>query len=147
MTHRTMTRRIGLVLALLAAIGGCAPQPPTATAARCGDADGSPMRVFTLFFGRAVADRGDVTDAEWADFVEHVVTPALPHGFTVFDAEGAWMNPTSRRTIHERTKVLMAALADDAASAAAIGQVRTAYQRAFHQQLVGMTVQPACGSF
>lgn len=141
-----MTRRPHLALALLALLGGCAVKPNGALT-QCGGALGAPMLVFELYFGRSVPARADVTDAEWSDFVNQVVTPTLPNGFTVFDADGAWMNPVTRRTIHEHTKVLLAAMPNDPQSVAAMGRIRTAYQLQFHQQLVGMTVEAACGSF
>ncbi|MDR3534975.1 MAG: DUF3574 domain-containing protein [Acetobacteraceae bacterium] len=141
-----MIRRTCLALGLLAFLAGCAPPSP-GTGAQCGGPLGPPMLVFDLFFGRAVPGRGDVTDAEWAGFVDRVVTPALPNGFTVFDAEGAWMSPAAHTTIHEHTKVLIVALPEGPESLAAVNRIRSAYQRTFQQQRVGMTVQVACGSF
>ncbi len=141
-----MIRRTCLALGLLVFLAGCASPPPS-TGAQCGEALGPPMLVFDLFFGRSVPGRGDVTDAEWAGFVDRVVTPALPNGFTVFDAEGAWMSPAAHATIHEHTKVLIVALPDAPESLASVNFIRNAYQLAYHQQLVGMTAQMACGSF
>jgi hypothetical protein len=113
----------------------------------CTAALGPPVLVFELFFGRAVPARGDLTDMEWRDFLNHVVTPNLPNGYTVLDAKGAWMNPITRKTIEEGTKVLLVALPDVAESLAAVNRIRAEYQVQFHQQLVGMSVQPGCGSF
>lgn len=108
---------------------------------------GAPMLVVDLFFGRAMAGRGEVTDAEWARFVDRVVIPSLPAGFTVLDADGAWINPATHVTSRERSKLLIVALPDIANSLTAVASVRGTYQREFHQQLVGTTVMPACGSF
>jgi hypothetical protein len=94
-----------------------------------------------------VPSQREVSDGAWDDFLQQVVTPNLPNGYTVFDGTGAWLNPATGRTIHERTKILLAALPDVPASAAAISSVRTAYAAQFHQALVGMTVAAACGSF
>lgn len=105
------------------------------------------MQVFSLYFGRGITGRADLTDAEWRRFVDQVIAPALPHGFTAFDAEGAWMSSTGHRTIHEHSKVLIAALPATPDSLAAVQHIRDGYQRAFHQMLVGMTMQPACGDF
>jgi len=63
------------------------------------------------------------------------------------DAAGAWMSPISHQTVKAATKVLLVALPDRPASLAAVNRVRTAYEGRFHQQLVGITVTPACGSF
>jgi hypothetical protein len=88
-----------------------------------------------------------LTDAEWADFAARVVTPNLPDGFTAFDAAGQWQNPTSRRIVREPTKVLIVAVPDAPASAAAIKAVEDAYKAQFHQQSVGTTVAPVCAAF
>ena len=135
-----------LCAALLAALlAACAPVRPDAP--RCAAGQGRPMLVFDLFFGRAVRARGDVTDAEWQAFRDAVITPGLPNGYTLLDADGAWMNPVTRTTIQERTKVLVVALPSSPGRLAAIDHIRNEYQVRFHQQRVGMTVQPGCGSF
>ena len=76
---------------LLAALGGCAvvppPPPPPAAEAPCPGGT-APQLLATLYFGRAVAGRADVTEREWRDFVETVVARHLPAGFTAFDARG-----------------------------------------------------------
>jgi hypothetical protein len=105
------------------------------------------MLQFQLFFGRSIQGQSEVSDGAWDDFLQQVVTPNLPNGYTVFDGTGAWLNPATGHTIHERTKILLAALPDVAASAAAVARVRTAYAAQFHQTLVGMTVAPVCGAF
>ncbi len=105
------------------------------------------MLAFEPFFGQSVTGRGAVTAAEWSGFVEDTVAKALPDGFTIFDARGAWFSPRAGRTIHEATKVILVALPDRPASLEAVNRVRAIYQARFNQQLVGMTVQPTCGTF
>jgi hypothetical protein len=105
------------------------------------------MLVYELFFGRSIQGRGEVSDHAWDEFLDRVVTPTLPNGYTVFDGAGAWLNPATRRTVHEPTKVLLVALPDTAASAAAVARVRATYAEQFHQTLVGLTTAPACASF
>ncbi len=129
----------GVTLALLAA---CAEPPP-----RCPDGLGQPMLVFELFFGRSITGRGDVTEREWTTFIEDTVTPALPNGFTVLDARGAWVSPRTGRTIHEATKVILVALPDTAESRAAVNRVRAVYGDRFNQQLIGMTAHSTCATF
>ena len=53
------------------------------------------MLVAELFFGRSIAGRGPLSDAEWAGFAAEVVTPNFPDGFTVMDGEGQWRNPAT----------------------------------------------------
>jgi len=134
-------------LCLAAMLSGCAAPQPAAPAARCLPGQGAPMTAFELSFGRSMGGRGQVTDSAWEDFLVRVVTPNLSSGYTVFDATGAWLNPANNRTIHESTKVLLAVVPDDPASAAAIARIRQAYQQQFHQSSVGMTAMPVCAAF
>ena len=132
------TIRTGSIACLL--LSGCGAE-------RCPGGAGQNMQVYDLYFGRSVAARGEVTDKEWRDFRDQVITPALPNGYTVLDGQGAWMNPRSRATIAEATKILVAALPDAPESLTIINRVRGAWQRRFRQYVVGMTVRTACGSF
>ena len=54
------------------------------------------------------------------------------------------MNPTTHRISRERTKVIVVAMPDTPAGAAAIAAVKDAYRTQFHQQSVGTIVQPVC---
>ena len=105
------------------------------------------MRIFELYFGRSVPGRGPVTVQEWEAFQNRVVTANLPDGYTVLDGTGAWMDPASKTTIAETTKILIAATPDVPASLAAVQRVREAYKTTFNQQSVGMTTHLGCGSF
>jgi hypothetical protein len=136
-----------LGLTCVVALSGCAAPQRSAQVPACPTGQGAPMATFELFFGRSVPGGGEVSDQAWDDFLTQVVTPDLPNGYTVFDAVGAWRNPASGRTVHERTKVLLVALPDTATAAAAVARIRSAYQMQFHQTLVGMIAAPACGSF
>jgi Protein of unknown function (DUF3574) len=129
------------VVCLLATLlSGCSPPS-------CASGSGQAMTVYTLYFGRSVAGRAAVGDSEWRDFRDQVITKALPNGYTVLDAQGAWMNPRSHATISEATKVLIVALPDAPGGLGVINRIRSAWQHRFHQYVVGMTAQPACGSF
>jgi hypothetical protein len=123
---------------------GCAVRP---VAQACPTGTGSPMRVYELYFARAIEGRADLTDAEWVTFRNTVIIPNLPAGSTVLDGEGAWLNPQTHATSSEPTKVLVVAVPDTTRSATAIQRVRTAYVTTFHQISVGMTSQSSCGSF
>jgi len=113
----------------------------------CAPGFGPPVLVFTLFFGKAIPARGDLTDKEWLRFLDDTITANLPNGYTVMDAGGAWMNPVTHKTIKEATKVLLVALPNTPGSLASVNRIRTQYQIKFRQQLVGMTVEHACGAF
>ncbi len=138
----SMFRAVCLVI-VVASQTGCAATP----AAVCSPGLGRPMQVFELFFGRAIAGRNDLTETEWQRFLDDTVTVNLPGGYTVMDGSGAWMNPVTRQTTREASRVILVALPDSPDNLAAVNRIRTAYQETFHQQLVGMTVAPACASF
>jgi hypothetical protein len=114
---------------------------------RCQPNGGEAMEIYDLYFGRSVAGRDEVSDREWRDFREQVITPALPDGYTVLDGQGAWMNPRSRMTITEQSKILEVALPEAQGNLPLINRIRRAYQQRFHQYVVGMTVRSGCGSF
>ena len=105
------------------------------------------MLIVDLFFGAAIPGRGELTAAEWNRFLDDTITVNLPDGYTVMDANGAWMNPVTHATVREATKVLLVALPDSPVSLAAVARIRDEYQVRFRQQLVGMTVEHACGAF
>ncbi len=125
-------------------VAGCA-QPPVSPS--CAPGTGAPMAVFTLYLGKSIPGRGDLTDTEWRIFQDDVVTANLPNGYTVLNGNGGWMNPITRQTIKAATRVLVAALPEAPESLAAIQRIRSDYQLRFRQQLVGMTVTQACGTF
>ena len=129
----------GLIAILNACAGSGAPS--------CAPDLGPPVLVFTLFFGKAIAGRGDLTDKEWLQFLDDTITVNLPNGYTVMDADGAWMNPVTHKTIKEATEVLLVALPDTPGSLASVNRTRTEYQIKYRQQRVGMTVEHACGAF
>jgi hypothetical protein len=120
---------------------------PGCGAPRCPPGGGHAMQMYDLYFGRSIATRGEVSDGEWRDFRERVITPALPDGYTVLDGRGAWMNPRSHATISEATKILVVAMPDAPESLTTINRIRSAWQHRFNQYVVGMTVQTGCGSF
>ncbi len=139
-----------LVLCCAALLAACASVPntsPDTIDESCPVSFGRPLLVFALFLGRSIPPSREVTDSDWDTFVRQVVSPALPHGFTVYDAMGGWMSKVDRKTVYERTKVLITALPDSPDSIVTVKRVSNAYRIMFHQQVVGMTVTRACGSF
>lgn len=143
---RLPSQSVLLLLSLTLGLVGCTASPDS-DAKRCAPGRGTPVLAFELFFGRSVPGQGEISERDWNVFVDRVVVPAMPAGFTVYDATGAWMNPKMSKTIRESTKVLQVAMPDTPESMAAIQLVRDRYQVEFRQQLVGMTVATECGSF
>jgi len=139
--------RLAWFFCLAAMLAGCAAPQQAVQARSCPAEQGAPLLVFELFFGRSIQGQGEVGERAWNDFLDQVVTPNLPNGYTVFDASGAWLSPSTGHTLRERTKVLLVALPDDATAATAVARIRRAYAVQFDQTQVGMAVAPACGSF
>lgn len=137
----------GLVpaLALAALLAACAPSLDSPAPSGC--AVGAPASMVQMFFGRNVKDRVPVSDAEWQDFVETVVTPNFPDGFTILDAQGQWRNPQTGRTAGEASKVLVVAAPRGTDIRARIAAVSAAYKQWFAQQSVGVVTGEACAAF
>lgn len=140
----TTTIKSKLICILPLLLAACATSPPATV---CAPGLGGPMLTYELFFGRTIPARADVAEHEWTAFIEDTVTPALPDGFTVFDARGAWYSARAGRTIHQASKVILVALPDTPASLDAVNRVRSVYKSRFNQQVVGMTAQPTCATF
>jgi hypothetical protein len=68
--------RLIVALCLIGGLGACTAR----TDSSCGPGSGSPVAVFTLFFGEAIPGRDDLTDKEWQMFLATTVTANLPDG-------------------------------------------------------------------
>jgi Protein of unknown function (DUF3574) len=99
-----------------------------------------------LYFGRNRPDGGTVSDAEWERYLDSVVTPSFPAGFTVVEAEGHWRGE-SGVVERERTEVLTLLHAGDEVSSAAVQALTEDYIRRFHQEAVLRERRPACARF
>lgn len=137
-----MRRALLLLLPLLA---GCAA--PGAAALSC-PAGLSPATVAEAFFGRDAGGREVVSDADWARFIDEVVTPAFPDGLTVLDAAGQWRGRDGR-IARERSKLLLVALpgADAAQARARLAPVIAAYRARFAQESVMLLTREGCIAF
>ena len=104
-------RRGKLACALsLGALAGCSASPASSTAPyACLLPFEQRMLVAELFFGRGIAGRAPLTDAEWAEFAAQTIAPNFPDGFTVFDGRGPLAQPATGYAVGERTKILIVA--------------------------------------
>jgi Protein of unknown function (DUF3574) len=105
------------------------------------------MLVAELFFGRGMKGRLPVSDDEWADFVAQTVTPNFPDGFTAFDGDGQWRNPTTAQIIGARTKILIVAAPGTPDLAGRLSAVIDAYKQRFRQRSVGIITRDSCAAF
>ncbi len=88
-----------------------------------------------LFFGRDIEKRGMVTERQFHDFVGKTVTPALPDGFTLTDAQGQYRYADGRIVL-EQTKILSLNATPSVALDRAIDGIIDAYKRRFDQEKV-----------
>jgi hypothetical protein len=106
-----------------------------------------PMIEAQLFFGRAVDGRGPVTKQEWSDFVTDVIVKDFPDGFTVTDGEGSWLDPQSKSTIPEDSKIVLIVAKQSPDLAAKLTHAMNAYKTRFRQHSVGLVTRQVCAAF
>lgn len=127
-------------------LSGCIPQTAIIESG-CPLLGQHPMLVAELFFGRDIPGRAPLSEAEWRAFAAEIVTPSFPDGFTAFDAEGQWRNPTTGVIAREPTKMLLVAALPSPDLAPRLSAVIEAYKARFRQQSVGIVTRNSCASF
>jgi hypothetical protein len=148
-------------VAMIAATAACAPSAarsdpdrhpapvqsptPALSALRC-DAGDTPMVRDVIYFGRNRPEGGTVSDADWEAYLDSVVTPRFPAGFTVVEAEGHWRGE-SGVVERERTEVMTLLHPGDDASRSAVQVLTEEYVRRFHQEAVLRERLAACARF
>lgn len=133
--------------ALLLPLLGAACAAPGATPPAC-PAGTEAATVAEAYFGRSLRDGGEVTEAQWANFLAEIVTPAFPDGLTALDGYGQWRNREGR-ILQERSKVFVVVLPgqDAAAARRRLLSVEEAWKARSRQQSVLTVYRPACISF
>jgi hypothetical protein len=137
-------RRVLLALPLLA---GCTMAQVNVGIEAC-PAGTEPAAIAEAFFGRNIGGREAVGDADWARFLDEVVTPAFPQGLTVTDAVGQWRGADGR-VLRERSKVLLVVAPGGTPSelAARLAPVTAAYRARFQQEAVMVSMRSGCVGF
>jgi hypothetical protein len=130
-----------MVLAALLAVGACAS--PQAPAAPTCSAPLKPAVEVDLYFGRERERGGEVSEAQWAAFLNEEVTPRFPDGLSVLDVRGQYRNPAGAIE-RERTKLLVVVVFDAPAHAAKVQAVVEAYRRRYGQHSVFRVEHPVC---
>jgi transcription termination factor NusB len=92
-----------------------------------------------LFFGRNIPGGGEVSEAEFAEFIDSTITPRFPDGLTVYDADGQFKNSTGA-IIEEQSKVVTLILEDTPESESEIDEIIQSYIEQFKQESVLLTV-------
>jgi hypothetical protein len=133
---------------LLLACLACAKQtalPAASPAARCEPGDTTLVRD-VVYFGRNRPDGGVVSDSDWQNFLDQVVTPRFPNGLTVVHADGQWRGQ-SGTVERERAEVLTVLHGGSADSRKAMSEIVGEYKRRFGQEAVLRERLAACASF
>lgn len=129
-------------LAPLLLAAACAATPPPCPAGT------EAATVAEAYFGRNVAGREEVSEAEWRAFLAEAVTPAFPDGLTALDATGQWRGREGR-IVQERSKVLTLVLPGATAeqARARLRPIEEAWKVRFRQQSVLTVYRAACVGF
>src|SRR5262249_42374487 len=127
---------LGMTLGALAA-SACAPLPPQCAAPL------KPALEVHLYFGRETASGGEVSEAEWAQFLAAAVTPRFPDGLSVTDITGQYREPTGR-IARERSKLMVIVLFDAPAHAPRVQAIVDAYSKRWGQYSVFRTEHSVC---
>ena len=123
-----------------------APSPVSApAAASCTVGDTALVRD-VVYFGRNRPDGGTVSDREWQEFLDEVVTPKFPAGLTVVDATGQWRGQ-SGVVEQERSEIVTVFHAGDEAARQAVAAVASEYKRRFRQEAVLRERSSTCARF
>src|SRR3954469_15226334 len=132
-------KRTFLAAALL--LAACTP-PPAQTAMACA-APLKPALQVDLYFGRGAEGGREVSEAEWASFLNEEVTPRFPDGLSVFDVRGQYRNPQGVIE-RERTKRLTVVVFDAPAHLGKVRAIVDSYSRRHGQNSVFRVEQPVC---
>lgn len=139
MFNRRTPRLIGLSLALMLGVPGCATsRPHVLPHEQTAIAD-------TLYFG-SVKPNGVVSDEEWQAFVAKEITPRFPQGLTSWQASGQWLSSVGVLQ-RERSFILYIVHPDTSKDERAIRKIIAAYRSAFQQESVLRVRSPVWISF
>ena len=90
-----------------------------------------------LYFGRDKNDGTQVSDEEWAQFLDEFVTPKFPDGLTVLDGNGQYRLENGK-IVKEKSKVMILLYKPKTrlVNSRKIDQIRNEYKKRFKQESV-----------
>ena len=143
MSHTVRTtsralRHLATAFALALALSACASAVHTEV--------GKPVVVERLFFGRNAGGAQVVSESAWKDFLQEVVTPRFPGGFTVWEAYGQFRRADGEIE-REASFVLEVVHPADPSSEAHVAAIAAEYKRRFRQDAVLHLVMPGRAEF
>jgi hypothetical protein len=98
-----------------------------------------------LYFG-TTTPTGAVSKEDWAGFLDAVVTPRFPDGFSVWKAAGQWKSAQGSLT-KEQSYVLNIAHPNGPQAEKALKEIIEEYKSRFHQESVLRSHSNTCVSF
>lgn len=133
MSKRTITNKVA---ALVLAILSVCTTPAAAVEPKAHRPAPSEVWARTeLYFG-SERPSGEVTEAEFTEFVDRVITPRFPDGLTLLTGYGQFLNSTGK-LIKERSRVLILFYPVNSKDANKnIQEIRETYKSAFQQESV-----------
>lgn len=148
---------LGILLLTATSALGCAEEDtavieaePTAAEADANKsicpAGGTAFARTELFFGLSRSVGADISEAEFAGFVDTKVTPRFPDGLTLVDGDGQFRG-SDGEVIKEGSKLLILLHGGSNAESKKIEAVRTDYKTQFQQESVLRTDIVNCVSF
>jgi hypothetical protein len=130
------------LLAALLALGACTP-PAVQTAAPACTAPLKPAMEIDLYFGRNLDKGRQVSEAEWAAFLDEEVTPRFPDGLSVLDVRGQYRMSDSHIE-RERSKLLVVVVFDAPTHMPKVLAIVDAYKTRHGQQSVFRVERTVC---
>jgi hypothetical protein len=115
-----MKSAISLTLLAVLLVGGCTAKQMTQT---------------ELYFGMARKDGANVSNEQWQQFLDEVVTPRFPDGFTVTTADGQWRGPDGK-IVREPSRVLNIVRDRGPEASRKLDEIRQIYKERFNQDAV-----------
>ena len=94
------------------------------------------MQRTDLYFGRTIPGGGQVTEQQWKNFSDNVISKYFPEGYTELTATGHWKDPQTHETITEPSTVVIFLGKMGPQRNAALDSVTQQYILRFHQQSV-----------
>jgi hypothetical protein len=99
-----------------------------------------------LYFGRNRPAGGEVSDAEWDQFLAQVVTPRFPDGLTIVHATGQWRG-ASGAVERERAEVVTLLHAGGSDQRRLVDEISGEYKQRFGQEAVLRERTRVCATF
>jgi hypothetical protein len=135
---------IACVMSMSAVLAGCCgtlcgPEPCEATPGQWGKSE--------VYFGRDLPGGGQISPAQWGEFLNKVITPRFPKGLTIYDAYGQ-MQHADGRIERQSTWVVVILHPQDPVVGRSVQEIIEAYRSQFNKaQVAYVTTRCAATSF